>query len=230
MDTKKVAVILSGCGVYDGADVHEVVLTLLALESGQASYQCFAPDIAHHHVINHITGEISHQERNVLFESARIVRGEVKAITECHSRDFDAVIVLGGAGVAINLSDFAFKGPDVDINSPTLEVLNSFKNENKPAGYLSIAPVLLPLIYGEDVELTIGNDADTVAILESMGAVHRLASFDETVVDVKNNLVTSPAYMVATSLLEAKAGIDKLVKEVLSMSISRRSYFLHAVG
>jgi enhancing lycopene biosynthesis protein 2 len=208
MNGKKVAVILSGCGVYDGADVNEVVLTLLALESSQVTYQCFAPDMLHHHIINHITGEVSHQERNVLVEAARMVRGEIKAVAECHSREFSAVIVLGGAGVAIN----------------------SFKDENKPAGYLSIAPVLAPLIYGEGVELTIGNDRDTIEILESMGAVHKRTSYDETVVDVKNSLVTTPAYMVATSLVEAKAGIDKLVKEVLSMSMSPRSYFLHAVG
>lgn len=230
MNGKKVAVILSGCGVYDGADVNEVVLTLLALESSQVTYQCFAPDMLHHHIINHITGEVSHQERNVLVEAARMVRGEIKAVAECHSREFSAVIVLGGAGVAINLSDFAFKGPDCDIHSETLEVLNSFKDENKPAGYLSIAPVLAPLIYGEGVELTIGNDRDTIEILESMGAVHKRTSYHETVVDVKNSLVTTPAYMVATSLVEAKAGIDKLVKEVLSMSMSPRSYFLHAVG
>lgn len=230
MNNKKVAVILSGCGVYDGADINEVVLTLLALETQQVAYQCFAPDIPQHHVINHLTGELAHQQRNVLFEAARMVRGEIKPLTACRSQEFSALMVLGGAGVAINLSDFAFKGPDFSIDNATLDVLTRFKEENKPAGYMGIAAVLLPLIYGEGVELTVGNDPETIELIEGMGGVHRMTSFDQTVIDEKNYLVTTPGYMVATTLIEAKIGIDKLVKEMLAMSLSPCSYFLHAVS
>lgn len=217
MKHKKVAVILSGCGVYDGAEINEVVLTLLALEDNHMSYQCFAPDIAQHHVINHITGATMPEKRNILIEAARIVRGNIKPIIECEHHEFSAVIVPGGFGVAKNLSTFAFHGAELTIDPQVSNILNQFKKAAKPAGYICIAPTLLPHIYGTGVILTIGNDAETIAAVEKMGAIHRLATVNEIVIDHTNKVVTTPAYMLANSITEAKIGIDKLVSKINKM-------------
>lgn len=218
MDKKTVAVILSGCGVYDGAEINEVVLTLLALENNGCEYQCFAPDIDQHHVIDHTTGNIATGSRNVLKEAARIVRGNIKPVTECSADLYSAVIIPGGFGVAKNLSTFALDGDNLDVNSDTYKVLQQFARSNKPAGYMCIAPVLIPVIYGRNVRVTIGNDKETIDYIERSGCVHQIAGFDEIVVDEERKVVTTPAYMLATKISEAKTGIDKLVSEVIRLS------------
>ncbi|EUM16626.1 hypothetical protein L465_00440 [Enterobacter sp. BIDMC 29] len=218
MDKKTVAVVLSGCGVYDGAEINEVVLTLLALENNGCEYQCFAPDIDQHHVIDHTTGNITTGSRNVLKEAARIVRGNIKPVTECSADLYSAVIIPGGFGVAKNLSTFALGGDNLDVNPDTYKVLQQFARSNKPAGYMCIAPVLIPVIYGHNVRVTIGNDKETIDYIERSGCVHQLAGFDEIVVDEERKVVTTPAYMLATKISEAKTGIDKLVSEVIRLS------------
>ena len=213
---KNIAVILSGCGVYDGSEIHEAVLTLLAIDNNQAKYRCFAPNIEQYHVINHVTGEVSENEsRNVLVESARIGRGDVEDITLLSVDEFDALIVPGGFGAAKNLCNFAIKGQDCDINAQVLIAAQAFSQANKPAGYMCIAPAMLPLIYGQGVQGTIGKDVSIAESIEAMGMEHKSCSVDNIVVDTDHKLVTTPAYMLATSISEAAVGIDKLVKAVL---------------
>lgn len=215
---KKVAVILSGCGVFDGAEVSESVLTLLYLAKQGASYQCFAPDINQHHVINHISGEEMPEQRNVLIESARIARGEITALTELQVEDFDALILPGGFGAAKNLCDFALKGKDASIDPSVLKVCKEFARQNKPAGYACIAPVIMSQVYGEGIKLTIGDDASTAQAIEDMGGVHINCSVEQVIVDQQHKVVSTPAYMLATSILEADASISKMVTEVLALA------------
>ena len=216
---KKVAVILSGSGVYDGSEIHEAVLTLLAIEQCGASYRCFAPNIDQYHVVNHFTGNISEQEsRNVLVESARIARGDIEDISDLVVDDFDALLVPGGFGAAKNLSDFAIKGSDSQINAAFQQVARAFIAHNKPAGYMCIAPAMLPLIYPEGVRGTIGKDAAIAESITSMGLTHLNCTVDNVVVDEKYKVVSTPAYMLATSISEAATGINRLVKTVLSLS------------
>ena len=215
--TKNVAVILSGCGVFDGAEINEVVLTLLHLEKNGASYQCFAPDQAQHHVVNHITGEEMPETRNVLVESARIVRGNIKPLADCNVAEFDALIVPGGFGVAKNLSSFAFNGTNMTVNSELLDVANAFKKADKPAGYMCIAPALCAHIYGQGVKATIGTDEDTASALTAMGTAHCPAEVGDIVIDESKKLVTTPAYMLAENIVQAERGITKLVTAVLQM-------------
>lgn len=209
---KKVAVILSGNGVFDGAEINEAVLTFLAIEENGLEYECFAPDRAQHHVINHITGEEMPESRNIMIEAARIVRGKIRPLSECKASDFDALFLPGGFGVAKNFSDFAFKGKDVTVCPEILSVCQSFKG--KPTGYMCIAPALLPQIYGKGIVLTIGNDRDTASAINSSGGVHENAAVDQIVVDRENKVVSTPAYMLASTISEAKKGIDKLVSKV----------------
>lgn len=215
---KKVAVILSGNGVFDGAEIHESVLTLLSLAKAGAEYQCFAPNILQYHVVNHLTGEISEGEtRNVLVESARIARGEILNLNKIHVNDFDALILPGGFGAAKNLCNFAIQGVDAIVNAEVLAVCQSFAIARKPTGYACIAPALLPQIYGKGVKLTIGTDKNTAEALVMMGAEHVDCAVSDIVVDENNRLVTTPAYMLAHDIVEASIGIDKMVSKVLSM-------------
>jgi len=171
--SKKIAVILSGCGVYDGAEIHESVITLLRLDQRGAQVQCFAPDIAQLHVINHLTGEEMPESRNVLVESARIARGEVKDIAEANAEDFDALIVPGGFGAAKNLSNFAIEGAGCSLNPQVLALAEAFVEAGKPLGLICISPALAAKIYGPGVTCTIGNDTDTAAALDKHGRGYR---------------------------------------------------------
>ncbi len=160
---KKVAVILSGCGFYDGAEIHESVLSLLAIEQNGASWHCFAPDIDQFHVVNHAAGEEMATNRNVLQESARIARGNIQAISELNPDHFDALLLPGGFGVAKNLSSFASKGVNLDVDENVLRVCKAFATAEKPAGYICISPILIPSVYGNGAKGTIGNDPEVSA-------------------------------------------------------------------
>ncbi len=215
---KKVAVILSGCGVYDGSEIHEAVLTLLAIEQNGASYRCFAPNISQHHVINHLTGEVSEDEsRNVLVESARIARGDVEDLCELREQDFDALIVPGGFGAAKNLCNFALDSENYVVNEQVLAACQSFAKADKPAGYMCIAPAMLPLIYPKGVQGTIGTDVGTASLISAKGLVHNDCNVEDVVIDQAHKLVSTPAYMLATTMTEAAAGINNLVKNILAL-------------
>ncbi|MFV3404912.1 isoprenoid biosynthesis glyoxalase ElbB [Pseudomonas sp. NY15463] len=216
--TKKVAVILSGCGVYDGAEIHESVITLLRLDQRGAQVQCFAPNIAQMHVINHLTGEEMRESRNVLVESARIARGEVKDIREAKVEDFDALIVPGGFGAAKNLSNFAVEGDKCSVQPDVLALAQAFADARKPVGLICIAPALAAKIYGPGVVCTIGSDADTAAAVVKMGGTHEECDVHDIVEDTQRKLVTTPAYMEAKSISEAAGGIYKLVDRVLELT------------
>lgn len=214
----KVAVILSGCGVFDGAEIHESVLTLWALEQEGAEYQCFAPDIDQAHVINHLTGEEMPEKRNVLVESARIARGNIKPLADAKAEEFDALILPGGFGAAKNLCDFAFKGADCSVNDQVLAFCKAMAEAKKPIGFICIAPAMIPHVYGEGAKVTIGTDAETAAAIEKMGGQHVSCPVDEFVIDEERRVVSTPAYMLAGSISEAASGISKLVKQVVSMT------------
>lgn len=214
----RVAVVLAGCGVYDGAEINEAVLTLLCLEQEGATYQCFAPDIEQMHVVNHLTGEPAEGEtRNVLAEAARIARGNIKPLDQADAGEFDALVVPGGFGAAKNLSNFAVAGDAMQVQSDFLRVARSFHEQGKPIGLICIAPVMAAAICGEGTQCTIGNDADTAAAITSMGGVHLECPVTEARVDTEKKMVTTPAYMLAGKVSEAYAGIGDCVKSVLSL-------------
>ena len=213
---KKIAVILSGSGVYDGSELHESVLTLLAIEQQNASYRCFAPNIEQHHVINHLTGEVAENEsRNVLVESARIARGDIEDLSELDVASYDALILPGGFGAAKNLSDFALSNGEYEVNKEVLNACKDFANADKPVGYMCIAPVIAPFVNKEGVKITIGNDKSIAETLTKLGAEHQDCVVSDIVIDPANKVVTTPAYMLAENISEAAEGIGKLVKAVV---------------
>jgi len=215
---KKVAVILSGCGVNDGAEIHESVLTLLALDRAGASVVFAAPDVQQAHVVDHQEGApVDGATRNVRSESARIARGPVKDVADLDPAEFDAVILPGGYGAAKNLSTFAFDGTDFEVNSALATFLRSFHELKRPIGLICIAPAIGAHLFGrEGLRYTIGTDQETASALAPHGGEHVDCSVEDIVVDDKLNVVTTPAYMLAQRIGEAETGINKLVTEVLA--------------
>ena len=215
---KKIAVVLSGCGVYDGAEIHEAVLTMYAIASKGAVYEVFAPDIDQHHVVNHLTGTEMDESRNVLIESARIARGKIKALSEFSGKEFDAILFPGGFGAAKNLSTFAFDGSNCQVNGDVEAAIKEMISLGKPVGALCISPVILARILG-DVELTIGDDTGTIQAIEEMGATHKAATHGEVVVDLQHKIVTTPCYMLDATITQIEEGARNVVNTMLEMAL-----------
>ena len=216
---KKVAVILSGCGVFDGSEIHEACAALLALHRHGAQAVACAPDIAQMHVIDHAAGEpAAGESRNVARESARLVRGEITPLADMDPTAVDAVLLPGGFGAAKNLSDFAFKGKDARVREDVAALVNAMVGAGKPVGAICIAPAMVAkALEGKNPEVTIGSDEGTARAIEEMGGAHRACTVDMIHVDEKNRVVTTPAYMLGPGIKDVAEGIEKLVEKVLAM-------------
>jgi enhancing lycopene biosynthesis protein 2 len=211
---KKFAVVLAGCGVYDGAEIHEATLSMYQIKKQGADYEIFAPDIDQHHVINHLTGDEMKEKRNVLIESARIARGKIKSLADFKVDDFDAILFPGGFGVAKNLCTFAFDGPDCKVNQDTEKAIKAMHKAGKPIAALCISPVVVAKILG-DVDLTIGQDKDTANAVEKMGASHKKTNHGEVIIDAKNNVYTTPCYMLDANIVQIGNGAENIVRAIL---------------
>ena len=216
----KVGVVLSGCGVYDGSEIHEAVCALLALDRAGAEAVCMAPNIEQA-VVNHLTGEeVAGASRNVLEESARIARGAISDIARVKASDIDALFFPGGFGAAKNLCSFAVKGADCEVNPEVARLVREVIAAKKPLAAVCIAPALISRILGEDKlahQLTIGSDTATAGALQSMGSKHIDCPVSSIVIDSDNKLISSPAYMLAKSIKEAAEGIEKTVQALLKL-------------
>ncbi len=217
--TKKVGVVLSGCGVYDGSEIHEATLTLLALDQAGAQITCLAPDVNQFHVIDHLTGNETGEQRNVRMEAARIARGDVLSMSNSSPDDFDALIFPGGYGAAKNLFTFAIDGVDGTVNADVERFILTMHAKGKPQGFICITPVIAAKVLGEhQPELTIGTDEGTAAAIVKMGGRHIIKAVDEIAIDERNMLVSTPAYMLGPSIAHVAKGITKLVQAVLDMA------------
>ena len=216
---KKIGVVLSGCGVRDGSEIHEAVFTLLAIDRHGAKAVCMAPN-ADFPVTNHLTMQETGEKRNALVESARIARGDIRDIKEVKAADLDAIIFPGGFGAAKNLCDFAAKGADAAVQPEVARLLQEMAAARKPIGAICIAPALIAAVLGKKYapEVTIGNDAGTANAINATGSSHKECPVREFVIDKKNRIVTTPAYMLAGCISEAAEGIEKAVKAVIEMA------------
>ncbi|EMY6465859.1 isoprenoid biosynthesis glyoxalase ElbB [Vibrio alginolyticus] len=215
---KKVAVILSGSGVYDGSEIHEAVLALYAIEKAGATWHCFAPNIDQLHVINHLTGDEMDETRNVLIESARIARGNIDDVAKLNVDEYDALLLPGGFGAAKNLTDFAVSGAECSINTHVAQACRAFANAKKPAGYLCISPVIIPMIYEQGVKGTVGNDEAVSIAFTQMGGEHTTCPVEDIVFDEKHLVLSTPAYMLAENISQAASGIEKLVSKLIKIA------------
>lgn len=213
---KKFAVVLSGCGVYDGAEIHEATLSLLAIAKKGCSYEIFAPDTNQHHVINHMTGEEMNETRNVLVESSRIARGNIQDLKKYNPEEFDGLLFPGGFGAAKNLSNWAFEGANSSVIPEVEDAIRATSALKKPVGALCISPVILAKIFGE-VSLTIGDDEGTIDALESLGATHVYSTHGEVVVDDRHNIVSTPCYMLDATIDQIAEGANNIVDAMFKM-------------
>ncbi len=225
----RIGVLLSGCGVYDGAEIHEAVLSLLAIDQAGAEAFCFAPNIDQHHVVNHLDGSEMDEKRNVLVEAARIARGEIKDIEKVSSSDFDALMIPGGFGVAKNLSKWAFSGSEGDILSSVKELIQEIFSNKKPIGAICMGPTLVAKALkgmGNDIHLTIGTTEESSPYnikeigdeIEKLGAKAINKNVEEILIDEKNKIVSSPCYVMDASISQISKGITKVVNELVKMS------------
>jgi len=213
-----VGVLLSGCGVFDGSEIHESVLTLYFLKKHGSDYLCMAPNIEQYHVIDHFTQEVTGEKRNVLVESARIARGEIKDLRDIKADMIDALILPGGFGAAKNLSDFAFRGDQAQVHPEVRRLLREMVEKEKPIGAICIAPAtVVKALEGFNPEVTIGTDLNTAHAIQKMGGRHFECTVDSVHVDKNLKIVTTPAYMLGPTIFDVGKGIETLVLEVLKL-------------
>lgn len=226
----KIGVLLSGCGVYDGTEIHEAVFTLLAIEENGAEAVCFAPDKDQAHVINHLDGSVeSGEKRNTLKESARIARGKIQSINKTSIDHFDALVIPGGFGAAKNLNKWAFEGPDGDIDPAVKSIIHDMVIAKKPIAALCMGPtVIAKALQGSGIgtKLTVGSDKakspyDIKGIsdgMETVGVMSVMKTIEEICVDEENKIVTAPCYMMEATITQVrdntKMAIDKLISMV----------------
>ena len=215
--SKKILVVLSGSGVFDGTEIHEAVISLLALARSGATATCAAPNKKQLHVINHATGDVMDEERNVLVEAARISRGNITDLADVNIDDFDAVFLPGGFGAAKNLCTFATEGADCSIDGDVERILKGFHSAQKPIGAVCISPAVVVRAIG-GVTVTIGTDPGTADALTAMGGTHATRNVDECHVDSTNKVVTAPAYMIDTGIAEIAQGIEAAVHTLVDMA------------
>lgn len=225
---KKVAVILSGCGVYDGSEIQEVVFALLEIAAEGASYQCYAPDINQHHVINHLTGEEMKETRNIKIEAARIARGEVKSLSEFDFNDMDALVIPGGFGAAKNLTKWAFNGPDGEILPEVKSAIVQMVKAKKPVVGLCMGPtVIAKALEGEGIKakLTVGNTKDKSpydiaaisAGMENAGAIAEMRQIDEIMMDKELKIITAPCYMMEGTIVDVHKNVKQAIYALFNM-------------
>lgn len=216
----KIGVVLSGCGVYDGSEIHEAVITMLALDQAGAEYMCMAPNAKQMHVVNHLKGEpAAGESRNVLVESARIARGSIVALDDVNVAHYDGFIFPGGFGAAKNLCTFAIEGESCSVHPQVERIVRVAQDAGKPLAFVCISPVIAAKVLGKGAgaKLTIGNDAETAAAINAMGGEHIECPVREAVVDEQNRIISTPAYMTAQRISEVYDGVTQTVAALLKM-------------
>lgn len=211
---KRFAIILSGSGFKDGSEIHEATMSMLSIIQHECTYDCFAPDIIQHHVINHLTGKEENETRNVLVESARIARGNIRSLDKFDANEFDAVIFPGGSGVTKSFSNYEYKKDQCEVNPQICKVILDMHRLGKPIGAMCMAPVIIAKVLS-NVTLTIGNDEETATDITNMGATHVNTSYGEVIADKKNKVFTTPCYMLDSNILDVYDGAFNLIKSIL---------------
>ena len=214
----KFAIVLSGCGRADGSEIHEATCAMLAIDCLGCSYQCFAPDIMQAVVVNHLSGEVEGDERNVLIESARLARVNILPLKDYKPEDFDAIVFPGGLGAVVNWCDFKKEGVNCHVDESVQKAILDSNKKGVIIGAMCIAPVVIAKVLGsKGVHVTIGNDKGVAGAIERTGAVHENKGVTEVCVDELRGVVTTPAYMLASSIKEVCEGADNMIKAMVKL-------------
>jgi enhancing lycopene biosynthesis protein 2 len=226
----KIGILLSGCGVYDGAEIHESVLTMLAIQEANAEYVCIGVNELQHHVINHLNGEEMHESRNMLTEAARIARGEIVDIEHIIIRDLDALVIPGGFGNAKSLTTWAFDGPDGEILPSVRKLILELAENKKPIAALCVSPIVVAkALEGSEykINMTIGSDkaaspyniSEFSQGIQQTGAFTEMKTIHEILIDEKNKIVTAPCYMMDVSLLDIRNNIQQAINALVKLIV-----------
>lgn len=215
MSKKRVAVILAGCGNLDGNNIQETILLLTSIAREGAAFQCFAPDVEQHHVVDHYTRKEMPERRYVLHEAARMVQGDVQPLSKFNADDFDALVFPGGYGVVKNLCTYAIAGTNATVNAEVSDAIVAMHRAKKPLGAMCISPILLSLVLHHGT-ITLGATCDASKDAEAMGMTHREAKQDEFVEDKENLIFTTPCFMLPNDLARVWTGTSAMVKAILS--------------
>lgn len=206
-----IAIILSGCGNRDGSELQETLSLFLAIDRRNWHYQCFAPE-GQYSVVSHLDGSESDGQRDLLTESARIARGDIKPLSQFRPGDFDALALPGGMGAARNLSTFAFDGPAMTVRPDVEKAILDMYRLHKPILAMCIAPMVLAKVLGrEGVSLTLGLENSASKVAAQLGADVQHRDVTEVCVDTRHRVYTTPAYMVGTRISEIFAGAENMI-------------------
>jgi enhancing lycopene biosynthesis protein 2 len=225
----KIGVLLSGAGVYDGAEIQEAVLAMLAIQEAGCEYVCISIDKSQYHVINHLDGSEMNETRNMLVEAARIARGSILKIEAAHPADLDGLVIPCGFGSSKNFTNWAFEGPAGTILPEVKLLIINFLNVGKPIAALCVSPVVVAKALensGIDSELTLGSTqekspnsiADFHAGIEKTGVKSIEKTVEEIHIDVKNKIITAPCYMMDASLVEIRKNIQAAIHALIALT------------
>lgn len=218
----KIGVLLSGCGVYDGAEIHEAVFSLLAIEEKGFDATCIGVNKDQHHVVNHISGTEMDEKRNMLTEAARIARGNITDISDLNLDDIDGLIIPGGFGSAKSLTSWAFDGPDGKIIKEVKDLILKLIACQKPIIALCVSPVVISKALESSefkANLTIGSNQEKSPYdidgfkngLEKTGVSVSMKTIKEINIDYENKIISAPCYMMEASILEIRNNIKQAV-------------------
>lgn len=211
---KKFAVILCGCGSMDGSEIHEAVMTLLAIDRNEYEYSIFAPNDNQYHVVDHVSGQATDEKRNMMVEAARIARGQIRPLEECKVEEFDAVVFPGGFGAAKNLFTYAIDGKDCTVREDVATLIRAFHARKKPIGALCIAPVMIAKVLG-DVTITVGNNESTIENVLSFGSKHINTLQKGVIADKQNMVFTTPCYMLPARISDIADCAENLIEAII---------------
>ena len=213
---KKVAVVLAGCGSADGSEINETVTLLLALDQHNIEYQAFAPDAFQAEVYNHAIGKHANERRNMLVESARIVRGNILPMSKFRADDYDALFFPGGSGAAKNIFSYAYDGINFKVNKEVEKAIRVIHAQGKPIGAMCIAPLMVAKVIG-NVNVTMGSGQCRQAKeLEMIGCTHTETANGEVAIDKENKVFSTPCYMLNASLKDIYEGAWNLVEAMIN--------------
>lgn len=224
----KIGVLLSGCGVYDGVEIQEAVLTMLAIEERGAEVVCISIDQPQYHVVNHLNGEVMNDQRNMLVEAARIARGKIHEISTIAPADIDALVIPGGFGSAKNFTKWAFSGPEGEIDAKVKLLIVNMVNVGKPIAALCVSPVVVAkALEGSAItaQMTIGSNMEDSSYdinsfsagLQATGVHVDMKTIVEIDIDKKNKIVSAPCYMMEASLLEVRKNISMAIDALIDL-------------
>ncbi|MBL7546036.1 MAG: isoprenoid biosynthesis glyoxalase ElbB [Bdellovibrionaceae bacterium] len=216
---KKIALLYSGCGHKDGAEITETVSVLTNLYLAGVKVNCFSLNMEIP-VTNHLTGLTSKTEtRNMLAEAARISRGQIQDLNSLVVSDFDALVIAGGLGAALHFSTWAEKGMECTVEPEVKRVITEFFAQQKPIGAVCIAPILLAkCLAGKGITITLGPQSDKFDVLKRWDVEVVECPVDDFITDRDHKIITTPAFMHDADFGQVFVGIKGMIQELVEMA------------